>query len=146
MPKRRDTSVKTPVFRTSPEAAIQERIVQFLRDRGWHVKPTHGNAYQKGVPDLLCFNRQFIQTEWGGYRPIDTKVWGQHKYTKAQCLEWPGWMPEAGGPGVWIMMDANDKWYSKLFEAPNMWDYWKPAYDKYLRTVEDILKDLDDAE
>lgn len=138
--------VKKPIFRSSPEARLQEQIIQFLRDRGWHVRQTHGNAFQKGVPDLLCFNASFIRTEFGPYRPIDVKVEGQHKYTKSQCLEWPEWMPEAGGPGVWIMMGATEKWYAKLFQPPNMWDYWRPAYDKYRVTHEEILRELDDAE
>jgi hypothetical protein len=136
--------VKKPIYRTRPEAAIQKRIIAFLRDRGWHVKPTHGNAYQKGVPDLLCFNASFIKTEFGGYRPVDCKVEGQHKYTKAQCLEWPEWMPEAGGPGVWIMMDDTERWYKKLFEQPNMWEYWKPAYDKYRLTVDEVMEGMND--
>lgn len=134
---------KKPVFRTNPEARLQKAIIAFLRDRGWHVRSTHGNAYQKGYPDLLCYNRSFTRTEWGPYRPIDVKVEGQHKYTKAQCLEWPEWMPEAGGPGVWILMQANESWYSKLFDQPNMWEYWRPAYDKYRVPVDEILKELE---
>jgi len=135
--------VSKPIFRTRPEAAIQKRIVAFLKDRGWHVRSTHGNAYQSGYPDLLAYNRSFTRTEWGPYRPIDVKVEGQHRYTKAQCQEWPEWMPEAGGPGVWIMMDATEAWYMKLFEQPNMWEYWKPAYDKYRLVVDEILKELE---
>jgi len=134
---------KKPVFRSDPEARLQKQIIDFLRDRGWHVRHTHGNAYQKGYPDLLCYNRSFTRTEWGPYRPIDIKVKGQHKYTKAQCLEWPEWMPEAGGPGVWIMMEASELEYRKLFQAPNMWEFWKPAYDKYRVSVEEILQEME---
>lgn len=135
--------VKKPVFRSDPEQRLRAELVSFLRDRGWHVRMTHGNAYQKGVPDLLCFNRSFLRTELGPYRPIDVKVEGYYQYTKAQCLEWPEWMPEVGGPGVWIMMGANEQWYAKLFQPPNMWDYWRPAYNKYRVPVEEILKELE---
>lgn len=130
--------VKKPVFRTRPEAALQAKIVQFLRLRGWHVRSTHGNAYQKGYPDLLCYNKSLEL-----YRPIDVKVEKSHRYTKAQCLEWPKWMPEEGGPGVWIMMGADDIWYQKLFQPPNMWDYWKPHYDKFRAKISDIIEPLE---
>lgn len=134
--------VQKPKFRSRPEAVLQRKIIDFLRDRGWHVRHTHGNAYQKGYPDLLCFNQGFLKTEFGPYRPIDVKVEGQHKYTKAQCLEWPEWMPEAGGPGVWIMMGATEEWYRKLFQPPNMWEYWRPAYNKYRVPIDEVISEL----
>jgi hypothetical protein len=111
-----------------------------LRDRGWFVRNTHGNAFQKGFPDLFAFNESFLKTEFGAVRWIDVKVEGQYRFTKAQCLEWPEW--EAGGVGIWIITGDADSDYAKLFDPPNFRDYWKPSYDKYRVPLDDILGDL----
>lgn len=132
--------VKKPVFRSNPEARLQEKVIAMLRDRGWFVRSTHGNAYQKGFPDLYCYNPVFEKAPFGATRWIDLKVEGRHQYTKAQCLEWPEW--EAGGVGIWIIMGDTDQWYAKLFEPPNFRDYWRPAYDKYRVPLDEILKEL----
>jgi len=112
-----------------------------LEDRGWFVRATHGNAYQKGFPDLFAFNESFCKVQYGAFRWIDCKVEENCRYTKAQCQEWPLW--EEKGLGVWIIMEATDEWYAKLFDPPNFRDYWKPRYDKYLVPVEEIIKELE---
>ena len=131
--------MKKPVFRTRPEDAVQEKIIAFLKMRGWHVEKMHGNAFQSGIPDLYCFNPSLGGSE-GLHRWVDVKVEGRHKYTKAQCQKWPLW--ESIGIGVWIMMGATEEWYGKLFGPHNFRDYWRPGYDKYCQTVEDILDEL----
>lgn len=131
---------KKPRFRTTPEDRIQGQVISFLEARGWLVEKMHGNAFQKGIPDLYCFNPSIGGPE-GLHRWVDIKVKGQHRYTKSQCQKWPLW--ESIGLGVWIMMGATDEWYSKLFGPPNFRDYWKPSYDKYCQTVEDIIKEMD---
>jgi hypothetical protein len=126
---------KKPSFhrRKQPEKVLQDEIAVFLRQRGWMVENMHGNAFQKGVPDLYCYNEQLDLHRW-----VDVKREGSYKYTKDQCQTWPGWKP-----GVWIMMGATDEWYHKLFEPCNFMDYWKPAYDKYLLDPSDVIKKLD---
>jgi len=133
--------MKKPIFRTTPEAAIQERIIIYLKRRGWHVEKMHGNAFQKGIPDLYCWNPHLGDKE-GLHRWVDVKVKGQHQYTKSQCQKWPLW--ESIGLGVWIMMDATDEWYAKLFGPANFRDYWRPSYDKYVKKVEEILDELEE--
>ncbi len=124
-----------PRFRTTPEDAVQEKIIIFLNQRGWMVEKMHGNAFQKGIPDLYCWNAGLQMHRW-----IDVKVEGRHEYTKSQCQKWPKW--EKNGLGVWIMMDATEEWYAKLFEPHNFWDYWKPRYNKYIEPIEDIISDI----
>ena len=130
--------MKKPVFRTSPEAAIQEAIISFLERRGWYVKATHGNAYTSGWPDLYCFHKKH------GYRWIDVKNPKRFGYTKAQIQQWPD-MHEAG-IGIWIMFAADEENYSRLFNPPNWRDFWKPSYDKYRRSVESILDEMEQPE
>lgn len=117
-----------------PEAKLQDRIVDFLKDRGWLVTETHGNAFQKGIPDLFCWNQQL-----GIFRWVDVKRRERHEYTQHQCQTWVLW--EKHGLGVWIMMEPTDEEYGKLFEPPNFREYWKPRYNKYLRTPIDLLKE-----
>jgi len=127
---------KKPRFHGRPEAALQDRIVQFLEERGWLVEVMHGNVFQKGIPDLYLFRSDL------GHRWVDVKLPEGSVLTKAQCQKWPKW--EAKGEYIWIMKGATEEEYRKLFDAPNWREMWKPRYDKYIRDVEDILEELDD--
>lgn len=126
--------MKKPKWRNKhgPEYNIQTAVIQFLRDRDWHVERMVGNAFQMGIPDLYCFHRKY------GERWIDIKNPVQYEYTKAQRVKWPIW--EAAGIGVWILVGTTDEEYDKLFKPPNMRDYWKPKYDV---DVDGLLDDLD---
>lgn len=128
--------IRKPRFRTSPESSIQNKIIEFLELRGWLVEKMHGNVFQKGIPDLYCFNPDLNPPE-GLHRWVDVKVKGQNTYTKAQCQKWPKW--ENRRLGVWIMMEATEEEYAKLFGEPNFRQYWKPRYDKYCLSLDDIL-------
>lgn len=123
-----------PVFRSSPEDIIQRAIIAFLELRGWFVRETHGNAYQKGFPDLYMFHREY------GSRWVDCKNPVRHRYTKAQCQEWPKW--EAAGVGIWIMFEASEEAYATLFADPNFRKYWKPHYDKYNTPIASIISEI----
>ena len=131
--------MKAPRFHSRPEAAQQERVIRFLNDRGWLVEETHGNAYQKGLPDLFAWNPGLQIFRW-----IDVKILDNYRYTKHQCQKWTEW--ESQGLGVWIMVDATEQEYSKLFQAANFRHYWKPHYDKYLEKIPDIIGELLDTD
>ena len=118
----------------NPESGIQASIQRFLRQRGWLTERMHGNAYQVGIPDLFAFHKKH------GFRWIDVKVKGKYSFTKGQCQKWTEW--EKHDLGVWIMIAASDDEYMKLFQPPNFRAYWRPSYDKYLRSLDSILDEL----
>ena len=119
--------------RERPEAKIQKALIRFLEDRGWLVEPTHGSAYQKGFPDLWCYHPQY------GYRWIDCKVEGRYSFTKAQKIKWSEWATH--GVGIWILTEATEVAYDKLFREPNWSDYWKESWG-VLPNVQELLRDL----
>ena len=127
-----------PRMHSNPEARLQERLVTFLQERGWVVEVMHGNVFQKGIPDLYLFRRDF------GPRWVDVKLPKGSVLTKAQCQKWPKW--DAAGIGIWILKEATDEEYQKLFCPPNWREMWKPRYDQYIRDVDDILAELYDDE
>lgn len=109
-----------------PEEALQEKIIAYLQARRWYVNPTHGNMFQRGFPDLFCCHHQF------GVRWVEVKVAERYSFTPAQLREFP--LMCANGSGVWIMCDATDSEYAKLFKPCNWWVYLatlnqKPAHD-----------------
>lgn len=93
-----------------PEAKIQEKLIQFLRAREWFVKSTHGNMYQSGFPDLYCSHRRY------GIRWIEVKYAESYSFTPAQLETFP--LMSANGTGIWILVEACEEEYQKL---------WKPA-------------------
>jgi len=127
---------KKPHFHSRPEAALQLKIIDLLEECGWIVEVMHGNVFQKGIPDLYLFHRQY------GHKWVDVKLPKGSVLTKAQCQKWPKW--EAAGIDIWIMKAATIEEYQKLFQPANWREMWKPRYDKYIRDVEDILEELDD--
>lgn len=116
-----------------PEWHIQRRLKQFLKIRGWLVQQTHGNLFQKGFPDLFLAHRTL------GHRWVDVKVDGHYQFTRAQRQTWPVW--DDFGVGIWILTDATQAEYDKLFAPPNWRDYWKPGYEPV--DIESLLKELD---
>jgi hypothetical protein len=128
-------------FRSSPEDRIQERIKSFLEAHGWLVEKMHGNAFQKGIPDLYCFHPELNNPE-GLHRWVDVKVKGRYRYTKDQCQKWTKW--EGFRLPVYIMVAATDEEYAKLFGRPNFRLYWKPSYDKYLITVAEAIEEIEE--
>lgn len=117
-----------------PEWTIQRDVIRYLRERGWWVERLIGNAYQKGIPDLLIAHPKY------GIRFIDVKNPISYEYTKAQCQKWPIWSKY--NIGVWILTAATEEEYDKLFKEPNWRDYWKPRYDDYLISVAVLLAEL----
>ena len=117
-----------------PEWFIQRDLKEYLQTRGWVVEVMHGNAFQRGIPDLYVFHPNH------GPRWIDCKVPGKYSFTKAQKLKWPFW--DSKGIGIWILTAATQKEYDKLFALPNWKDYWKDSWA--LPTLEDIDRMLDE--
>ncbi len=98
-----------------PEAIIQDALIKYLRERGWFVKPTHGNMYQHGLPDLYVAKRRY------GSRWIEVKYIPHLKFTPAQWEDFPRMIAE--GIGIWVLTAATEKEYQKLFDKPNLWVY-----------------------
>jgi hypothetical protein len=125
-----------------PEWHIQKALCQFLHDRGWVVEVMHGNAFQRGIPDLYLFHRK-----WGA-RWVDVKHPKKYSFTKAQKIKWPTW--DRAGIGIWILTAATQKEYDKLFAAPNWLDYWKDSWamptDKEIDGMIDALWEEEDEE
>lgn len=117
-----------------PEWHIQKELIKFLRVRNWLVEVTQGNLYQKGFPDLYLAHKQH------GQRWVDVKNPVSYSFTKAQRIKWPNW--EKHGVGIWILVAPTEEEYDKLWQPPNMRQYWKASWDLE-PTVGDLLDDLD---
>jgi hypothetical protein len=120
-----------------PEYGIQRDIVKFLRARGWHCERLIGMAWQSGLTDLLIFHRQY------GIRLLEIKQEDHYRFTKAQKTKFPVLMNFGGG--IWIMTEATEVQYERLFKPPNLWDYLDPneclPYEEY---IDEYLKEIED--
>lgn len=76
------------------EDRVVERLVELLHKRGWHTIKTHGNAFQSGIPDLLCWNKSF------GMRMIEVKT-PRGVLTPAQKREFH--LISGHGGHIWIL-------------------------------------------
>lgn len=119
-----------------PEYYIQEDLRKFLQKRGWLVERMVGNAFQYGIPDLYCHHPKY------GHRWIDVKNPDSYEFTKHQKVKWPLW--DKFGVGIWIIVDATEEEYDKLFKPPNWREYWKEKYDVELEKFKEAMGDLFD--
>lgn len=119
-----------------PEYFIQEDLRKFMLKRGWLVERMIGNAFQYGIPDLYCHHPKY------GQRWIDVKVAGDYEFTKHQRWKWPIW--HRYGVGIWIIVDATEEEYDKLFKPPNWKDYWKEKYDLETQKLKEAMGELFD--
>ncbi len=103
------------------EAYHQKQVILYLRAREWFVRATHGNLYQSGFPDLFATHRKY------GHRWVEMKKKGVTvKFQPSQLEVFP--LLCANGSGVWILFEATEHEYQKLFRKPNWWQYteaWK---------------------
>lgn len=76
---------------------------------------THGNAYQNGFPDLYVTHSKY------GARWVEVKNLAKYEFTAAQREKFPQFV--ASGAGIWILVDATETEYNKLFKACNWWQY-----------------------
>ncbi|HPT70850.1 MAG TPA: hypothetical protein PLE74_01050 [Candidatus Cloacimonadota bacterium] len=97
----------------SPEAKVQKAISDYMKCRDWFVKPTHGNMYQAGFPDLFTAHQKY------GIRWIEVKLPNMKgsRFTSQQLIDFPKF--SAAGVGIWILTAGTDDEYRKLFGAPN---------------------------
>lgn len=107
------------ITNTRVEAKIQKEIIRFLELRGWYVKVLHGNAYQTGMPDLFACKRSL------GWRFVEVKQPDKYMFTSSQCEAFPRFAQ--AGVGIWIMTEAADHEYNKLFCPPNWHVYFEPT-------------------
>lgn len=107
-----------------PEAKLADKIKRFLEDRNWTVLNIHGNLFQKGLPDKYCFHPKYKQ------RWVEIKVPHKYKFTNSQVIYFP--LIDRCGIGIWILTDASEAEYDKLFKRPN----WKEFLKK--RDIEKI--------
>ncbi len=101
--------------KVKPETIIQDKICDMLRQRGWYVMETHGNMYQCGFPDIYATHRKY------GPRWIEVKVAHQYSFTDAQSEKFPQLI--ANGSRIWVLCEATDLEYEKLFKECNLFAY-----------------------
>lgn len=124
------------------EYHIQNKFVEFLELRDWHVERMVMGHLMSGIPDILIGHKKY------GMRFIDIKVHGAYSFTKSQKHLWPIW--EEYGMGIWILGARSKKecttehmieeYNRVLFSPPNWRDFWKPSWDE----KPDIDKMLDE--
>jgi hypothetical protein len=98
-----------------PESKIQNGIIEKLRGGDWLVVVTHGNEFQKGLPDLWCAHVQY------GTRWIEVKNTENYRFTPAQLKLFPEMY--AKGVGVWVLQGSSPQELQKLFSPCNFWQY-----------------------
>jgi hypothetical protein len=104
-----------------PEAIIQAKICNKLRQMGWLVMETHGNAFQMGFPDIYA-----THVDVGG-RWIEVKNPLKYAFTPAQLKFFP--LLSANGTPIWILTSDSDGEIKKLFRPQNWHHYLKGAFD-----------------
>lgn len=117
-----------------PEAKIQDALRSYLDGRGWLVEVMHGNAFQRGIPDLYLFHPKYRE------RWVDCKVEGKYSFTRDQKIKWPLWSDY--GVGIWILTGADQANYDKLFRPPNWRQYWKKSWGE-IPSIEEALDAID---
>jgi len=133
--------MKPPKIRAAhgPEYKIQAEVTRFLRARGWHVErlvggEVRGGAVQSGLPDLVIGHPRW------GVRFVEIKNEASYEMTKAQKLKFP--VLAKFGFGIWILTEATEEQYERLFKEPNWRYYWKAKYGPI--DIDALLGELDD--
>jgi hypothetical protein len=118
------------------EFGIQAEVVKFLKTRGWHVERLVGGAFQSGLPDLFACHLKF------GFRFIEIKYEDSYHFTKAQKWKFP--LLVANGCGIWILTEASEEQYDRLFKEPNLWDYLKRKDCLNVKELDNILEEMEE--
>ncbi len=128
--------MKRPSIRQKhgPEYGIQNEVIAYLIQRGWHVERIVGNAFQRGLPDLYAGHKNW------GQRWIEIKNETRYEFTKAQRHKFP--ILASFNIGIWVLVAATEEEYDKLFQEPNWKEYWKPRYGNI--NLDELLEDLNE--
>ena len=126
------------LVKSHPETKIQNSIRTFLEDRGWHVERligggTIGGGVQTGLPDLFACHKKY------GIRFIEIKYEDSYRFTKAQRWKFP--LLISNGCGIWVLTDANNENYDRLFKPPNLWDYLDKSKILSEEVIDNILNE-----
>jgi hypothetical protein len=122
-----------------PEYRIQREVVKFLRLYGWHVERLVGMEWQSGLPDLFICHKDY------GLRFLEIKQEDHYRFTKAQKSKFPVLMDN--GVGIWIMTEATEEQYQRLFKCPNLWDYLdRAACLEYEDNIDEWLDNINEEE
>ncbi len=85
------------------------------------VEATHGNEFQSGFPDLYATHPTY------GPRWVEVKKAIMFSFTPAQIVKFP--LFQAHGAKIWIMTEATEEEYKKLFKPSNLDEYLACFYD-----------------
>lgn len=85
---------------------------------------THGNAFQRGFPDIYACHYT------KGQRWIEVKKLPDYHFTPAQLQAFPQF--NAHGVGVWVLVAATEDEYAKLFKPQN-WTWYQPMFNALRR-------------
>ena len=112
---------------TRRESVIQNEIRLFLKAYGWKVERMHGNAYQKGIPDLYAVHPRH------GKKWVEVKKPKGYAFTNEQLKNFPDF--ERYNDPIWILVAGTKEEYDKLFAPPNWRDYLKPRDRKKMESL-----------
>lgn len=97
------------------EASIQDALRRLMAIQGWTLtEKTHGNSYQAGWPDLMCFHPV------KGIRWVEVKR-PKGSLTRSQRARFASW--EQAGLGVYVIAEASLEALRALDGHPN-WRDW----------------------
>lgn len=105
----------SPKKKGEPEKEIRTDLINFLKLRDWYCTITHGNMYQSGLPDVYACHIRY------GTRWIEVKNPKKYSFTPAQLEVFP--KLAAHGVGVWVLTEATEAEYNKLFKPANWYTY-----------------------
>lgn len=82
-------------MRTNVEEQVVIRLRKLMEERGWYTIKTVGNAFQSGLPDLVCFHHTY------GMRLVEVKT-PRGAFTPAQRREFH--QISAHGGHIWVLV------------------------------------------
>lgn len=112
-----------------------------LQDRGWLVTKTHGNEYQKALPDTRIAHKKY-GCKWVEFKVIDRTPKGSPivHLSRSQKDNWPLWI--AHGEKIWVVAAEDfrglankaimERWYNRVcFGEPNCHMFLHSSTIKY---------------
>ena len=132
--------MKKPKIRQphGPEWFTQNAVAKMLRAKGWLVIRLVGLSWQYGLPDLMIFHKDF------GMWFVEIKCEDHYRWTTHQRWRFP--VLTEYGAGIWILTDATEEQYERLFKRPNLWDYMSEKDILTMEVVNDLIDELSDEE